>query len=384
MRAYDRLWRLFHKVDYEVWITDPLGYRLSYVGNVIDAEIIRVVGGVGWVRVNLPGDFSESLLQLDGNIEIWRTAPGGIPRCMHLGSIRDWDYLTESDGDEVLSVAGPDKMDLLANRIVDYAAGSSQADKSGPIDDIMKGIVRENLGSGATADRDLTNAGFSVEANLGDGPTTSKGFSRQTVLRILGELHKESVEQGTPVYFDIVPVFRDDGRIGFEFRTYIGSRGLDRGWESGAPVVFSSERGNLENAVRSTERSQEITRVIAGGQGKGEARVIRRVNDTDRQQMSPWNLRERFVDARDVVDPNVVETRAEAELAAGRPRRRFTADLLDAPGTRFGEEWNIGDQVAAETERWQGDVTITGYKAVFDAESAETITVRAEIDEDVP
>ena len=37
-----------------------------------------------------------------------------------------------------------------------------------------------------------------------------------------------------------------------------------------------------------------------------------------------------------------------AALSAGRPDRTFSANTVDADGTRFGRDWGLGDKVRAK------------------------------------
>jgi hypothetical protein len=244
---------------------------------------------------------------------------------------------------------------LLSGRIVAYPAGSSQAVKSGVADDVIKAIVRENLGALAPADRDLGGA-FDVAADSSQGATVYKTMPRRNVLLVCQEIARASAQAGKPIFFDVVWT---GSRL--EFRTYLDARGADHRADSPAPIVLSPEFGTLANASRSFDHRDETTVVYCAGQGRGEQRIIVSVSDDARRTMTPFNRREVFVDARYLSLTESVATEADATLWRRRPIQQLGGTFEDTDTWRYGRDWSWGDLTAGE---FNGEVLTVRVHAV--------------------
>jgi hypothetical protein len=201
--------------------------RLGYVINMVDGW----VNDISYCSVTLPGNFHatyKTMIDVDYMVEFWRHPAQGAMRLESVFFVRDIIYEEDFKGNDIIILAGPDGNDLLNRRIVAYAAGSSQSDKTNQADDMMKEIVTENLGSSATAPRDLTDLNFTVAGDVTAAPSITKAFSWRNVLDVLQDIVAISAENGTDLYFDVVPVVISSSEIGFEFRTYTDQPGQDR------------------------------------------------------------------------------------------------------------------------------------------------------------
>lgn len=366
---------------WELWLDDPLGNRLSLLNkSVVEFWLSRVLNDIGEFQTVLRGNFDQSLLLEDGLIEFWRAPAGGALRWVGVGKVRKILFSDNENGKEIITVSGPDGIDLLQTRIVAYAAGSAQAEKTGPADDLLKAIVRENMGSMATDSvRNLTELGLSVAADLGLAPSVTKAFAHKPVLSVLQEISAASREKGTGLYFDVVPSDLPNGAVTFEFRTYTGQRGVDRSSNSNNPIYFGKKWKNLTNPVLEYDYLNEWNYVYAGGQGEGAGRKIIEVLDAGRIGNSPWNRREKFVDARnEMTDPGVT-ARGQSELSAGRPRVRFSGDLLDSRTARYGIDWEFGDRASIEYQGRQIDGMIRTVRLGKAKDGVEIIEARIEV-----
>ena len=232
---------------------------------------------------------------------------------------------------------------LLAGRIVAYVAGSAQAVKSGPADDLIKAIIRENLGSLASvADRNLS-AYLDVAADVSQGATVHKTMPRRNVLLVCQEIARASAQAGKPIFFDVVWT---GARL--EFRTYLDARGADHRVASASPIVLSPEFGTLTNASRSFDHRDEATVVYCAGQGRGAERLIVSVSDDARRTQTPFNRRETYVDARYLSLTESVAMEADATLWHRRPVQELAAEFADTDTWRYGVDWGWGDLTAAE------------------------------------
>jgi hypothetical protein len=249
---------------------------------------------------------------------------------------------------------------LLSGRIVAYAAGSIQAVKSGPADDVIKALVRENLGALAIADRDLS-AYLDVQADAGDGATVYKTMPRRNVLLVCQEIARSTAQSGLPIFFDIVWT---GSRL--EFRTYLEARGADHRAGSAAPIVLSPEFGTLSNASRSFDHRDEITVVYCAGQGRGDERMIVSVSDDARRTATPFNRRESFVDARYLALESSVATEADGSLWRRRPVQQIGGTFEDTDTWRYGRDWSWGDLAAGEFNGEVLDVRVHAVRIVVE------------------
>lgn len=336
--------------EVSVWLLHPAaGYPLALIDAFSALTYTKVTNGVGAFTLTLPGSFDTSKVQEDTRVVIYRKPRGGVRAIDFCGFVRKVAKSTLG-GHPAFTVSGYDLNYLLGNpggqtgRIVAYAAASSQAAKSDQADDMMKAIVRENLGASAIAARNLTAYGFTVQADVGLGTSIEKAFAWRNVLAVLQEIADAShVTEATCVYFGIVPL-----NIGWEceFRTKVGQWGNDHRFPSGpaGSVVFGLEFANLAEVERSTDYSDEVTYAYAGGQGEESARVIKESSQATRLGMSPFNRRESFIDARQATIDNQVQDAADGAVRDGRPHNLFTGKVLDTSQV-YGRDWGHGDYV---------------------------------------
>jgi hypothetical protein len=355
--------------NYTLWLSTPAGEPLAVLDTFVSLEYQRIVNHTG--HANISGAQGTLPLRLvtyadalpmqvigrDSRLHIWRTngvAAGNgqqdvLPHTQELDTETTWfirrirTLLTE-DGQHLVELGAVPAIDLLASRIVAYPTGSQQAVKSGPADDVMKAIVRENLGFlAADSERDLS-AWLTVAPDVGLAPVVQKSFARRNLLDVLRELAEASAEAGTMLAFDIVSPTPDR----LEFRTFVGQRGADHSFPAGSnPVVLSPDTGTLARAERTTDYSDEATVIYAAGQGADAQRRLAQVSDQDRLRGSPFAWRERLLDARHIGSDPDLAAEARAALVAGRPRHTFQAEIVSTPGSTYGQHWRWGDRVTA-------------------------------------
>jgi hypothetical protein len=359
---------------HEVWLTRDDSTRLSIIEDVVSFSWNRVVNGISRCSVVFQDSFDKSMLAEDRRLEIWRAPVDGILRLENVYFIRHVISQTSGIGKNQTTAYGVGPNELLMRRIVDSPAGSAEARKTDDIDDMMKAIVRENMGALADADRDYTANGFTVAADLSAGPSATKSFAYRNVLELLQSLSETARVAGDQVYFAVVPVSTST----FEFRTFLDQPGIDR--TTGInPITFSLDRGNLQSPFLEEDFGEEVNFVVAGGQGKGIERLIVTDQDDARINQSIWNRREAFRDARHQELSAGVTADAEARLAEGRPRKSFGADLLSIAGTRYGVDWDFGDRVIVQymEEQFNGLVRVVDGKV--DENGGEAIGAHVEV-----
>lgn len=362
-------------VSYSITIYDPFGAEVADASNFTRLQYSRVVNDLSTMVLELPLSFDHTLLRIpDGRIGIERRVPGGRP---YLETETTWlmkvpRWSRDDRGKESIIVEADTPLCLLREpgRIIDYAAGSAQADQTNQLDDMMKDIIRQNLGSSATDSARNLSAYLSIAADLSKAPSTNKACAWRSILRTLQEIAAASAQAGTYLAFDIVAPTPNT----LEFRTYTGQRGKDRRYPRVNPsVTLGPDFGNIGEADYEENYRDEVTWARAGGQGTGSNRVTATAQDTTRIGKSPFGRREKFVEATKYKDDSSGGITAEANAAvrAGRPRRTYRGRLKDEGDTRYGIHWFWGDYL-----------TVQDFGQLFDARvDAITVTVQPESDQ---
>ena len=344
---------------------DGGGAALSYALNV---------GQVGALELTVPASFDPALLPLDGRISVWRSINGRTPQqdgeAVFL--IRKWLY-TEM----TTTVIALHANHLLTRRILAYYAGSSYTSKTvaTPAGNLVKTFVSENMLSGIVgADRigAETQADISAylanQANLGDGVSLAASVAWRSLFDVVRELCDASTQAGTYLTSEIVAPTETT----LELRTYASQRGTDHRASTASPVIFSPDRGNLENVRLEVDRSEEVTVAIVGGAGEKGARLTASSIDTTRIAESPFNRIEQFGDYSNVEDAAALQDIADALVRAGRSRVTFEADLVDTDGTTRGIHYDLGDMVTGAFRGQQYDVRLDVIGVSVSAEGQRT------------
>jgi len=358
-------------VRWEIWHADAQGRARTSVDLSAGFTIVKSLVKEQF-KLTLPGDFDKSKLYRDARFEFWR-APTQTAKLAQvlLGITRMWEYTTNRDGLTVVTPMGPGPTELVRRRIVAYAADESESDKSGPADDVMKEIVRENLGASAPAGRDLSALGFTVQGDMGDAPTVERKFAWQNVYPVLENLSDAAWAAGTRTGFHIVPVTAGN----LEFRTWTDQPGVDR-----TGVIFSIENDNLERPKLRYDYSKEKNYIYSGGDDTGAARNVREVSDDVQVDASVWNRREGWVDCRMETEDAAIDAAGEAGLSKHRGRVFFQGRLIDSPAALFGRDWNWGDRVTIDYTGVQLPVLVQAIKIVVDRNGKEKLDVRVRYD----
>jgi hypothetical protein len=166
----------------------------------------------------------------------------------------------------------------------------------------------------------------------------------------------------------------------YEFQTFIPYLGVDRSSSSSSPVIFSREFSNLGRPRWEEDWFEERNYVWGGGQGEEDDRMMDPEDDVWRMHKSLWNRRECFQDAREESTQLGVANKAYERMQKERPVVRFIGDLLDSNLTRFGKDWNYGDNITARYHGREFSGVIDGYTISVDKEGKEEFTARMEIE----
>lgn len=325
----------------------------------LDLQLNCAPGGIGVLECTLPLSFDASLLLKDGRVGVWRAINGRPPYLDNnaIFLIRYLDF-----GPSSIFFRAYHATKLLSRRIIAYAAGSTYTTKAAaPADDQIKTFVNENMLAGIVpVDRDGVetyadiSAYLTKQVNRGLGASVAKSAARRILLDVATELAQASATAGTYLTFEIMAP--SEGTL--ELRTYAGQRGVDRRAGTANPIILSSARGNLSNAHLIVDYDNEVTFVVAGGQGEEENRLIGTSFDATRAGESAFGRIEDFRDASNVATQAAVDDEADTQLRNARPLIQVTGDLVETSGLTRGIDFDLGDIVTAEQGAQQYDVRI--------------------------
>jgi hypothetical protein len=336
-------------IEHNLYLNSPTGMPLAVI---TDSHIVSLgyglkVNEAGVCDLTLPGDFDISLLFIDGMFEIERAYAGNSMRIEGDTSffIRKISRGTLENGTRVINITAYSALDLMGRRIVAYPAGSSYTEKiSEHWDDMTRQIVKENYGSLASDPARNLSPWLTVEADRSAGPSYIRSMPWRIVSNVLTDIINDIRSRGTYCTYDVFRV----GAAQYEFRVFIGPRGMDHSSTSAQPVIVSEQRRNLLNPSLEKDWQTEHNFIYATGQGQEDARIIKTAQDNTRINISPFNRQEYNQDSRaDKMDESV-QADANSALEEFRPKQTFTGLISQTEGCIYGIHWGWGDIVTAE------------------------------------
>ena len=314
---------------------------------------------------------------LDSQFEFWRRdIQGGLDWYKDFETFhRSMEFRSGAEGREVFVSWGRGYNDLLTAETILWPAGSAEAQKNAAAETVAKEFVDENIGPGALAAsgrfRDGNFAGLSVEADTATGATWSGKRAFDNLLDVLTEIG----DYGPGDYWII-----GTGAATFEFQWRDVRWGEDRTKGNAAgnpPVTFSRENQNATNIRYNYSRLDEATHCDVLGGGQGASRLIE-TSTSGGETDSPWARRAVARDARDEIDPTILQDRGEETINKQLPRRSFTFDAIQTRATRYGRDWRVGDLVTLTYRGRDIDQKIVGVTVSMGEDGKEDIAVETE------
>ncbi len=341
--------------NYTLWLYSAWGTVRGVLPDVLHLRYRRVVNQTGHYRAEhvanrLPCRILVRyraallpLLEADSRIEIWRDGRLEMETCWLVQRVR---VLHPAGGSAVIEIGAVPALSLLARRIVAYAVGSPQAERTAPADVLLKALVRENWGSAASDPARNQSDWLRVApdaAGMGasePAPVIALATARQVLLDVAQHASAAAHAAGTLLRFDVV---RHTPAL-LEFRTYLGARGTDR-THPARLLVLTPDTPGVQQISFSDDHEDAVSLVYAAGQGAERTRQIVALGDPARIARSPFARRERLLDARTARDDAQLATAAQRALANGQPRQTVQVQLRSVAGFAYGREWAWGDRV---------------------------------------
>lgn len=342
---------------YQIAVKDQAGAKVSIFDTFLGLSYNHKVNDVGSFELTFYDDEDPrfELFELDGKVEIVRSIPGvGLDWYTEFtGLFRRKTRSIDPSGNRTIKFSGFCPNHLLTRRVIGYRTGTVQATKDEDYaEDIIKEIVTENLGSGATVAngrvRDGVFANFLVDAESASHaltPIWGGEVEFRPLLETIREIANFSASVAVPpttypIDFRVLPT----GLAEYTFYTYIGQLGTDRTTAGAGAVEFSPERGNLESETLDEDRMGEGNAAIVLGMGERSTRTVV-VRESTAGADSAWNDIELMASAADNEFEYMLNAAGDAALAEASAREKFEGQPMQVESSVYGLHWFLGDKV---------------------------------------
>lgn len=371
---------------YEIWLCNNLGKRIALLDKAITLGWIRAAGAVGGIDLVVPDYYPSNFWIPDNSLQFWRTPELSIPPRLTAFGYIEKIQMKEHGGADIIHVSGADQMRLLEGKIVQLKSGHNNY--SGPTDDLMKEIVRRNLGSLATdTSRDLTSYGLTVAPDASVGTDITMEASWETVLTSLRDFHATSAvkENGNnethATYFDLAMVIQNDS-VGYRFYTAQDYLGADRSSSSSKPAIFGREWGNMEQPVFEVDFTGEANYIYGLGNSEEKYKFLQLAwvqKGLAALANAPMGRKEKVALIRKIMSKKGLLDGTRAAAHVYRPTVKFTATLKDTPQTRYDIDWGFGDLITTVYRNQIQDGMVSAVGGTVNEIGQEKLVAKMEI-----
>jgi len=375
----------------EVRVLDHTGTLVGIISDQTFLKYMHRVNYPGAIQIQMRGDHPmASQIGLDYFLQVRRSVlDQGIDWYTEgLYFARTSTYQDFENGRSNVTFYGTGLLSLLMRRLVLYYANTSFTDKSGAGETVIKQIVDENAGPGASNASRLRNGvtpNLTLEPDQARGIAWSGGIAWKNVLDTIQE-----ISLATGVYFDVL--YPDPSTLWFLFRCYEGLRGTDRRFlninrttglnaAGNSPLVFGLLRGNMISPSLSKNYDEEANVAVALGQGVEDARAVAISENAISMALSPWNTREVSTNAVAETDDAALQLAADVLLSKKVAITDFNFNVLQTPACMYGRDYTWGDFVTGEYRGTQRDVYVN--KVTITVQEGENEKIECELG-DIP
>ena len=368
---------------YFIKVKTPYNVPVLNVNEFYKLELFRSEFGVGSLYVDFP--LQEAMRQnisTDWRLEVYRRTSGG--ELVRVGDtqwiIKLVRYKVDEQNEAYLHILAYDAMYMLDKRIVAYVDGTPYTDKTMPADNMLKAIVRENLGSLATDyHRDLSNW-LVVEQDTSTAPVVTKSeFGLQKVMPVLNDICQLSEAAGMYLSYDVIY----DESIGkLIFRTYTNQRGADRGSNSPSPIYLAHHTdpvnvmgSGLNYASIEIDATDERSYIYSGRQAEETNAIFAEIGNSIALDSGPFARSEDFITTGESVEYNDVMTEAHAWMQEKFRNLMLNAHIQETNDMQFGVDYGFGDILALRYLGTTLNVHIDEFKITLAGDGKEDISV---------
>lgn len=391
-----------YQVSYYARLKNTSGIQTAIFTSYDKFEFKNIVNDVGYHALTFTDDGSAEkqaffdLFTTDSQLEIYRKVVGEDFTVdwyvEHEGLIRKKNDKISSSGKQEIVVTGFSYNHLLTRRVIAYLGGTIRADKNAAADSVMAEYVLENCGENATAalgrkfapepgiptyvDVDGVMPGFSVNIPVGVANNWSGSRPYENLLDVLQEISEYSG-------VDFAVTGNGDGQ--FLFTTHPNQLGKNRTREGitpgshlnmygNAPVVFSTEFGNVTEFEHIYDRSKEGNVCLVLGQGELSTRAVLPVFDQDNRTYTPWNQHEVSRPGSNQEFVYQMQNFGEEVLEGLKYVESFSFQPLQQPPSIYGKDYTLGDRIIISHKGEEKNYRIVGVQIKVDA-GKETISL---------
>jgi hypothetical protein len=330
---------------YQIELTDPTGIQLlPNIDQYVSLNTMRAVNNVGTCTLVLSDQtpdqkaFMNTLAAwerffIDGRIRVMVSTNGGPMTCADetVYFIRKTSRDLDASNHMTMTFECEDTIGLLKRNTITNDATNAQAKYASTyLDNMCKAVFTSMFGAGANCD---WSSLITVAANQSLGYQSAMQFPGQQALQVMQKIAQVSTTNGIYLAFDVY----SDGQA-FEYRTYVGQRGIDRRASTGNALIIGPEFGNVLSCHYEDDHTAEGTYIIAGAQTS---------EDTVREGLSPFGKIVQLITTSGK-DSNSQLADAQAGLRAARSKRLFTAQMIQCEGSLYSVQYNYGDFVTAQ------------------------------------
>jgi hypothetical protein len=326
--------------QYDIRLKDAVGNVLCpKIDNYVSFEYTKSVNNVGACNLVMSdSDIIKTVnswdkFKTDGRIEVWRSINGAPLYLDGLYFIRKFSRDLSERGEQTMTFVGEDCISLLKRRTTNVKPKNATVNikVADYADDVIKDLFKNYLGASAGAGFDLS-AYITQQVDQSAAQTITKQFPASNVLQVMQEIAQSSTELGTYLAFDIVA----DGNT-MEFRTYTAQRGIDRRASIvGAALLIGPEVGNVLACHYEDDHTNEATYLVNGNQT---------ASSSEREGVSPFGRIMKVISSAPSGSNAQKLADAKAQLRYNRPKRVFTASMIQTEGCLYGLHYGYGDFV---------------------------------------
>lgn len=351
--------------NYELYLTDVRGNVIAGpLTNPRRLEWSIVLGDIGVCSLEVAAsDWNPAWFDNRLMLQVWRQ-PRFIASPLLVQSYWLMNYGKRMQGGvPVAWIKGYDVNVLLMNRIVNGAAESAAAEKTGNAVDIMEDYFTE--AALTDADRDYS-AEFDLSVQKqGTGPSISYAASRGKLLAVLRGCQGAAEAASDPVRFWVQAL--SNGAL-------LKISEVPWGEDRRSLRPFSPEFGTLFEPEWEYRSAGTSTFAYVGGQGQKDTR---NVQEADLSDGTILGRREMWCENTQIKADASLITWGEARLWEQRPRLLMQGELRDTELSAFGRDWNLGDWVQCE---FDGQAFQSEVMAVTGVVTPKTELISAKIE----
>lgn len=337
--------------SYELYLYEPDNTLSGVIARFEQLDYVLATNEIGTAIVTISGQYSGDIDE-DYRLEIYRD--GALVGDTQF-FVSEYAVILDDSGQYTTKITAVSALGILDWPIVNYAPGTLESHHTDYAGNVIKQVVRQNIGNLASdAARDMsTNLDVQADADDGAAVTVDVGWTRlwAAVRDVIGA----SRDAGTEIIVDIVK----NGSGKLELQTFSDQRGDDLS----ASVVLSPERGTLRTPRLDKIYAKSASRAIVGGTGQEIWRNVVEVSNVAQVNNTPFGyIKEHFVAEKRATTTTEASQYGDIYLAQNRNKMILSGKPAQSGAAVYGTDYNFGDLVTIEFLGYVAVVSIDRVK----------------------